>query len=87
MTPDDDRDVLPVNPTLLPHQSPAPEHRPAEQGPMPDHLPDAPHVPRPSGTHLSSQEVTALVGGVDGSIVEVNEALEQAEGIDPITES
>ena len=86
MTPDD-RDPLPVNPTLLPHQTPPPEHQPAEQGPMPADLPDAPQLQRPTGQHLSAQEVTDLVGGGDGSIVEANEALEQAEGIDPITES
>lgn len=85
MTPDDHQ-PLPVNPTLLPHHSRAPEHQPAAQGPMPDDLPDAPHVQRPSGQHLSAQEVKDLVGG-DTSSVEANEALEQAEGIDPTTES
>ncbi|WP_309571288.1 hypothetical protein [Deinococcus sp.] len=86
MTPDN-HEPLPVNSTLLPHQSPVPEHQPAAQGPMPNDLPAAPHVQRPSGQHLSAQEVTDLVGGGDASIVEANEALEQAEGIDPITES
>lgn len=87
MTHDDDRDVLPVNPTLLPHRTPAPEHRSAEQGPMPDRLPAAPEVLPPSQDGLSAQEVTALIGGGDASMVEANEALEQAEDIDPITES
>ena len=87
MTHDDDRDVLPVNPTLLPHQTPVPEHRPAEQGPMPDDLPDAPPVPLPAQDGLSAREVTALIGGGDASAVEANQALEQAQGIDPGTES
>ncbi|WP_221089496.1 hypothetical protein [Deinococcus aquaedulcis] len=90
MTPDDPttpRDALPVNPTLAPHTAPAADHRPAEQGPAPDHLPPAPAVPQPSGDGLSSAEVTALVGGADPSMMEANLALESAEGLDPTTES
>ncbi|GHF56675.1 hypothetical protein HNQ07_003687 [Deinococcus metalli] len=83
----DDRDPLPVNPTLMPHHAPAPEHGSADQGPIPDHLPDAPAMLPTSTEGLSSQEVTDLVGGGDASIVEANEALEQAEGVDPVTES
>lgn len=85
--PTDDRDALPVNLTLLPHTDPVPDDQPAEQGEMPDVLPDAPGVPVPTTDGLSSQEVTDLVGGGDASIVEANRALEQAEGINPDTES
>lgn len=54
---------------------------------MPEVLPGAPPVPLPSQDGLSAQEVTALIGGGDASAVEANMALEQAEGLDPATES
>ena len=61
------RDDAPsLNPTLAPHTTPAPEHRPAEQGPAPADLPPAPAVPAPSGDALSACEVEALMGGADG---------------------
>lgn len=85
MTPDDDH--VPVNPILSPHLAPAPDHQPAEQGPVPDALPAAPPVPAPSLDGLSAQEVTTLIGGGDASAAEANMALEQAEGLDPTTES
>lgn len=85
MTPDDDH--VPVNPTLSPRRAPALEHQPAEQGRMPDVLPEAPPVPLPSQDGLSAQEVTALIGGGDASALEANQALEQAQGLDPATES
>ncbi|MBZ9752653.1 hypothetical protein K7W42_17560 [Deinococcus sp. HMF7604] len=87
MTPSDDRDALPVNPTLAPHTSPAAPVQGADQGPMPDELPPAPGVPSPSGEGLSSAEVAALVSGGDPSMAEANLALETAEGLDPKTQS
>ncbi|OOV14837.1 hypothetical protein [Deinococcus sp. LM3] len=84
MTPDD---APSLNPTLAPHTTPAPEHRPAEQGPAPADLPPAPAVPAPSRDALSSTEVEALMGGADASMTEANMALDTAEGIDPDTES
>ncbi|WP_295814446.1 hypothetical protein [uncultured Deinococcus sp.] len=85
--PTDNRDPLPVNPTLMPHTEPVRDDQPAEQGHLPDVLPDAPGVPVPTTDGLSAQEVTDLVGGGDASMVEANRALEQAEGLDPDTES
>lgn len=85
MTPDDAH--IPVNPALTTALGDRPEHRPAEQGPMPDTLPPAPPVPRPSGEGLGEREVNALLGGGDAGATETNIALEQAEGLDPITES
>lgn len=84
MTPDD---APSLNPTLAPHTTPAPEHRSAEQGPVPADLPPAPAVPAPSGDALSAREVEALMGGADASMTEANMALDTAEGIDPDTES
>ncbi|GGR94374.1 hypothetical protein [Deinococcus sedimenti] len=84
MTPDD---TLPVNPTLAPHTPPSTPDTPAEQGPMPDHLPDAPPVPVPSTDGLSAQEVTTLIGGGDASRAEANEALASAEGLGDPSES
>ncbi|PIG99245.1 hypothetical protein [Deinococcus sp. UR1] len=82
------RDDAPsLNPTLAPHTTPAPEHRPAEQGRAPADLPPAPAVPAPSGDALSAREVEALMGGADASMTEANRALDTAEGIDPDTES
>ncbi|GHG23669.1 hypothetical protein CBQ26_02245 [Deinococcus indicus] len=84
MTPDD---APSLNPTLAPHPTPTPEHRPAEQGPAPADLPPAPAVPAPSGDALSAREVEALMGGADASMTEANMALNTAEGLDPDTES
>lgn len=85
MTPDDAH--IPVNPALTTSLQDTPEHQPAEQGPMPDALPPAPPVPRPSGEGLGEREVNALLGSGDASATEANIALERAEGLDPITES
>ncbi|PNY80267.1 hypothetical protein [Deinococcus koreensis] len=91
MTPNDhtpeDHAPLPVNPALSVREEPTAVHQPAEQGPMPEVLPDAPPVPTPALDGLSAQEVTALIGGGDASAAEANMALEQAEGLDPVTES
>ena len=80
---------LPVNATLRPHQSPPAVHTPAEQGPTPADAATRPAsgvVTRP-GEGLSTDEVTALIGGADASTTEVNLSLETAEGLDPHTES
>ncbi|KEF34981.1 hypothetical protein RDMS_04060 [Deinococcus sp. RL] len=87
----DDRDVLPVNPTLrVREDAPHASHTPAEQGPAPADLEDreAPEVPPPTRERLSAQEVAALLGPDDGADRAATERrLEAAEGLDPDTES
>ncbi|MPY65426.1 hypothetical protein F8S09_01795 [Deinococcus sp. SDU3-2] len=66
----DDRDVLPVNPTLRVRTPLSPsDDRPAAQGPAPADLADreAPPVPTPAREHLSAEEVEALVGPDTGA--------------------
>ncbi|GGK24063.1 hypothetical protein GCM10008955_17060 [Deinococcus malanensis] len=85
----DRTDPLPVNPTLRPHQSPPAVHTPAEQGPAPADAATRPAsgIVTQTGEGLSTDEVTALIGGADASATETILSLETAEGLDPQTES
>ncbi len=83
----DDRDTLPVVPGLAVRPGQTDVAPSAEQGPAPADLAtrEAPHVPTPSGEGLSADQVSALLG--EGTReVEMNHALEAAEGLTPGTE-
>lgn len=84
----DDRDTLPIVPSLAVRPGQTDAAPSAEQGPAPADLAtrEAPHIPTPSGEGLSADAVSALLGE-SGQEVETNFALEQAEGLTPGTES
>ncbi|BDP40335.1 hypothetical protein DAETH_03040 [Deinococcus aetherius] len=89
MTSDDDRDALPVNPTLAVRSEPQTDDQTAEQGDAPAGFATRPAsgVPTPSGDHLNAAEVTALLGGGGEDEVETTHTLKRAEGLNPDTES